>query len=864
MKPNSKENSLSQRFSLATITVVIIISLALSLFSYIFNKNRYDRKLESRLEEVANIARVSLPTVLWNVDKQSMKDIVNSLFQGEDVVYFCLFDETGVLIEKKSPEFQSQDFTSLKKSSQFRTAISDVIYRGRKVATFQLAISDSIFRHELFLNIIVTAFLLGAIVIAIFITSKVVAKRHIFAPLFQLEASAELIACGEFETPIEIARKDEIGKLAETLDRMRQQLKHIVAELEDTNTNKEMIIEQRTSEYKKAKDDAEKANKAKDLFLASVSHELLTPLNSIVGFSHLLLATDLTDKQRDHLTMVYTDANDLKWIIRDILDYSKLQGGKFKIEKDHFQLDITLKGIERNFKNRNKEKLQNISFSLEKGPEIPAVLKGDRIRLKQVLYNLISNAFKYTDSGQITLKVSCLENNDRYARVQFSVSDSGCGISTENQNKIFLPFERILDKSKPAIKGIGLGLPITKELVESMGGTISIESEIGKGSTFTFALDFERCQDAEAYLKTPSNVVFGPENTEYLKEIHVLAVEDNPSSQKLIKEMLEKAGMSVDLAGDGETALQKIKGQNYDIVLMDYHIPIKDGYQTTMEIRKCEGKEDLPIIAMTASAPDELLEQFLTDQYADYLPKPIDYERLLRKITAWLPEEKKKQINDMADTQRISEKDLGAKVILEAAGLNVEDALERTKLSFNNYKKSLDSFLSSHVHSIDKLKEQLNQANYHHANLLSHNLKGSAANISALELASLSEKLENMTKMKMEDPAPLIAKLEDATNTVLNAIQNIFQNRTDSKTPSPPSDSINIKDLKISLESIKTLLKDRNTLAFDLLEPIMVDLPAFLPSETIKELEKHISMYNYDAILRVLKNISGINNHHTQ
>ncbi|EHQ89986.1 PAS domain S-box protein [Desulfosporosinus youngiae] len=394
---------------------------------------------------------------------------------------------------------------------------------------------------------------------------------------------------------------------------------HIVTIITDITHMKES-----ENQLKRAKEAAEAANKAKSEFLANMSHEIRTPLNGMIGMLDLTLLTDLNYEQHDNLITAKACANSLLEIINDILDFSKMEAGKFSIETINFDLKELIEGIVKMHSPRIEEKGLELNYTFSS--TIPQFLVGDPNRLRQVLNNLISNAMKFTESGDITLKVRKVEERGKEHELLFSVSDTGIGIASENIEQIFKNFVQIDGSFTKKFGGTGLGLAISKQLIEIMGGKIWAESEKGKGSTFYFSLKFKMGSPmAENNRQSPILKAANPTS--------VLLVEDDAINQKVIAKMLKEKGHRVETASNGKEALGLFKPGVYDVILMDIQMPEMDGIEASKKIREMEDPGNyIPIIAMTAYALQGDRERFLALGMDGYVSKPIQMGELFYTI----------------------------------------------------------------------------------------------------------------------------------------------------------------------------------------------------------------------------------------
>ncbi len=377
---------------------------------------------------------------------------------------------------------------------------------------------------------------------------------------------------------------------------------------------------------------AEQANQAKSTFLANMSHEVRTPMNGVVGMADLLVDTPLDPEQMGFAGAIKTSAEGLLVVINDILDYSKIEAGKLTIELHPFDLQQSIEVAIEVLSPRAQEK--NVPLITRVGPEVPRFVQGDAGRLRQVLLNLVGNAIKFSDHSEVSLVVSCVDETAIDALVKFEVVDFGVGLSQESVDKLFKPFTQADASTTRKFGGTGLGLSIAKQLVELMGGQIGVQSTLGVGSTFWFTLRLGKqptpnpshdCSAGAAVkVKGSSNSVFDLiKQLSPGSEYKVLVAEDNAVNQRLIQMQLRKFGVKVEIARDGREAIEKLQKENYNLVMMDCHMPEMDGFEATRKIRENPKFAQLWIIALTADAMDGAREKCLACGMNDYVSKPV-------------------------------------------------------------------------------------------------------------------------------------------------------------------------------------------------------------------------------------------------
>jgi two-component system, sensor histidine kinase len=748
--------SLRGQILVYTLSAILLAVGTLSLFT--LNRESGREKESSRLEALETTE--TFASIVLNdtylLDKAKLQILLNAYMANKQVISARVYDANSQMIAKgiraqgdQSVEvrpIQSRALNSFKDpEAYFNEKQIEVVHplkttKGDILGYLFVSFSQDELQEHLnlqFYDIIIA--LLMCLLFAIFAT--IIFSSWITQPLRELMDKANRIIQGE-TVPLTLDRQDEIGSLALSLNTMLRSINTRDEKMRQLAASLELKVIQRTEELASALNKAEAATDAKASFLASMTHELRTPMNGVIGTASLMADSDLTHQQREQLDIIRNCGNHLLTVINDILDFSKIEAAKMELE----YAPLDLKKLIASSIDIVKPMVQSKNLIIESDidEDVPDYIEGDAVRLRQILVNLESNAIKFTNRGGIYISVKVKETKTHKKFLEFAIRDTGIGIEAEVQKKLFNAFTQADSSTTRKYGGTGLGLVISKKLIELMGGKIAVHSKPGKGSTFTFTIAAKATEAIPAV--TASEALSDHTLLGIAKPMRILLAEDNLVNQMVAKGFLEKLGYSPDIANNGVEVISAIKDKGYDLIFMDMMMPEMDGIEATRIICANTPVQQRPwIIAMTANALEEHKQQCLNAGMNDFLTKPFTLASLEAVLLAAPSALGKGHAEHHAEPDVVQKsRDTKENTLpLAYQSINKQKIFDSFKDDEDLVPFAIEAFIKDYPHRLNDMEQSIKNDNAEQLAMAAHTLKGAVSNFyaaSAVEQAAAMEK----------------------------------------------------------------------------------------------------------------------------
>jgi signal transduction histidine kinase/CheY-like chemotaxis protein len=842
--------------ALSSCIALVAFSFILFFYETTFVKRDLISNLQTQVEIIAENSLASLAFM----DDSTTRKTLGALKHNPDVLYAGLYNQQQQLLDAYRKEiyhdqvlFQEGEIRHaphLKQIENLIEIVQPVYLNGDILGYLVLRANFASLNQKLqdYMGIILVAFCV-TLFIALYLSLYL--QRIVSHPIIRLANFIHHITDSKsYYLQVTKESNDEFGRVVDAFNEMLTQL-NVSFEKRDEAENAlshhlshlQDIVDEQTLDLQKALQAADMANHSKSEFLANMSHEIRTPMNAIMGMTHLAQRTNLSGKQKDYLNKIDSAAQLLLTIINDILDFSKIEAGKLSLENIEFSVEKVFEHLNNILKIKADQK--NVRLKFVMAPDMPRYFIGDSLRLGQILINLVSNAIKFTERGDVIVSVKQKNADEKTTELCFSVQDSGIGMNLEQIDALFQPFAQADTSTTRKYGGTGLGLTISKQLAELMGSDISVTSVLGQGSCFSFSVVLERSSNQTVHADALEKIDnFYPY---YYSTQRILLVEDNEINQQVAMELLGSMNLGVIVAKNGQEGVRLALTEPFDLIFMDVQMPVMDGLTATRLIRAEPALKTLPIVAMTAHAMQGDKEKSLAAGMNDHLTKPINMEKLTGILNRWLK----------VDAKMIRQP---IRVIVNNLPMELPpfDLAQAAKFSGDNLRllhQLLLSFASRYENSMTQLKQWLSEKEFTQMEYLAHSIKGMAGTLAAEDLRQAAAELESAIHgEKFENLDLLVSNLTEALTAAINATTLLPPLLNEYKLIE--TERLNEEELSELLTEWHEALSGNHFKALELFEQLKLHLHFRGFDKEIQELVVHLDSLDFQAALLVLERIN--------
>ncbi len=613
------------------------------------------------------------------------------------------------------------------------------------------------------------------------------------------------------------------------------------------------IIKRQYEEIRIAKEEAERANSAKSRFLANISHELRTPMNTIMGMNEMILREPPKGVPKAYFLSIINYAADIKTatesllgLVNDVLDLSKIESGKMHLVEQEYDVEELLRSITKMIRVRSNQK--ELYFYVDIDENIPKHLYGDNGKIKQVILNLLTNALKYTEHGGFTLHANVLEKTEDTVKIRFSVKDTGIGIKADDINRLFTAFERLEEERNSGIQGTGLGLDISRQFALLMGGSLECESVYGKGSEFIFVVT-QQIVDTATIGTFEENIetVIGPYKPQFIApEAKILVVDDDAMNRNVIKKLLAGTQMQITTAASGMECLKTLSESKFDIVLLDHMMPEMDGIETLRRIR--ETNKELPVFALTANAATSGEEFYKSKGFTGYLSKPVDTKCLEEVIKEHLSKELVSGTEKLWENEALTTLPEDMQWIYDVDGIDVENGIKNSG-GIEGFMYALELFRDTIEDNYNVIEKAYNNKEIKLFTIKVHSLKSSSRIVGALSLSNLAKDLENAGNKNDID------FIHAKTNELLTKYKDFLQKLEplNKKEDSSDKPEISAEELEEAFSAMREMIPQMD---YDGMEMILSELDEYQLAEAdakkVKDIQKLLKSFDWDKLEMII------------